>query len=281
MNTANTMNTKPRRSGALFTLLIIVLGFVMAVPFFWMILSSFKSEAELLITPPRIFPVAVRFDNYAQVIYDMSFLLFYRNTIFITVLRTVAQTIFCSMSAFAFAKMRFPGRDAIFMVLLAVLMVPSQMIMVPNYMIMRELHTIDTLLGVALPGMFSAFGMFLLRQFYLSLPNELMEAGRIDGCSFFTIFSRIYFPLTKSAIMSLVIFTVMYSWNELLWPLIISSSDKTRVLSVGIALLQGQNHVYYSQIMAGSVMATIPVIVLFVTLQKYFIAGVASTGIKG
>ncbi len=261
--------------------IILFFGLIMAMPFIWMILSSFKTETELMQVPPSFFPEILNWQNYGDIMYNIPFLLFYRNTIIITLMRTAAQVLFCSMAAFAFAKIPFKGKEIIFLSLLSVLMIPPQMILVPNYMIMRNLGLIDTLTGVALPGMFSAFGMFLLRQFYMTLPDELMDAGKIDGCSYFMIFRKLLFPLTKAAVMALVIFTVMYSWNDLLWPLIISSSDETRVLSVGIALMQGQNRIFYNQIMAGAVMATLPVLLIFTLLQKYFVAGIAMTGLKG
>lgn len=265
----------------LINIVILFFGLLMALPFIWMILSSFKTETELMRVPPSLLPDNWNGQSYRDIMYNIPFLLFYRNTLVVTVLRTAAQVLFCSMAAFSFAKIPFKGKEIIFLSLLSVLMIPPQMILVPNYMIMRNLGLIDTLMGVALPGMFSAFGMFLLRQFYMTLPDELMDAGKIDGCSYFMIFRKLLFPLTKAAVMALVIFTVMYSWNDLLWPLIISSSDETRVLSVGIALMQGQNRIFYNQIMAGAVMATLPVLFIFTLLQKYFVAGIAMTGLKG
>lgn len=262
-------------------IILLTLGLMTAMPFIWMILSSLKNISELTRIPPSFFPEKPNFVNYAEVFKMIPFASFYRNTIIVAVLRTISQLIFCSMAAFAFAKIKFPGKNIIFLVLLSVLMVPPQMIMIPNYIIMRHLGLVDTILGVALPGMFSAFGMFLMRQYYMSLPDEYLEAGRIDGYSYFGCFRKLYFPLTKSALISLLIFTVMYSWNDFLWPLIISASDKARVLSVGIALLQGQNRIFYNQIMAGAAMATIPIIVMFILLQKYFVQGIALSGVKG
>lgn len=261
--------------------LMILFGLAMATPFVWMILSSFKTEVELMQTPPSFLPRQYKLTNYQTILQSIPFLSFYLHTIIVTVIRTLAQLAFCSMAAFAFAKMHFKGQNVVFIVLLTVLMVPVQMILVPDYIIMRTLGLVDSLWGVALPGMFSAFGMFLLRQFYMSLPNEFLDAGRVDGCSYFGVFRRLYLPLSKSALISLVIFTVMYSWNDYLWPLIISSSDNSRVLSVGIALLQGQNRVYYNELMAGATMATIPVILIFVFFQRYFVQGIALSGIKG
>ncbi|WP_018525421.1 carbohydrate ABC transporter permease [Alkalispirochaeta alkalica] len=265
----------------LYGLVVVGGGLLMALPFIWMAVSSLKTETELMMTPPSFFPREPVTENYILVMRDLPFLLFYRNTVIVTLMRSISQIVCCSMAAFAFAKIRFPGRNVIFLGLLAVLMVPHQMILVPNYIIMRSLGLSNTLLAVALPGMFSAFGMFLLRQFYLTLPDEFLDAGKIDGCTHFGIFARLYFPLTQAAVMALLIFTVMYSWNDFIWPLIISSSDRTRVLSVGIALLQGQSRIYYNQIMAGAVMATLPVIVLFISLQRYFVQGIALTGVKG
>lgn len=258
--------------------ILIVFGLMTALPFIWMILSSFKNEIELVKVPQTIFPESWKLTNYRVLLEAQPFLTYYRNTIIVTLLRTSAQVLFCSMAAFVFAKIPFKGREVLFIILLAVLMIPPQMILVPNYVIMRKLGLINTILGVALPGMFSAFGMFLLRQFYNTLPDELIDAGRIDGCGLLTIFRKLLFPLTKSAVTALVIFTVMYSWNDLLWPLIVSSSTRTRVLSVGMALLQGQHQTYYNQIMAGAVITTIPVLLLFSMLQKHFVAGIAMSG---
>jgi len=275
------MREKQHAISFLYYSLVVVCGLVVAMPFVWMIISSLKTESELLQAPPSFFPEEPTFSSYASVIRDVPFISYYAHTIIITILRTIAQVLFCSLSAFAFAKMHFKGKNFVFVLLLSVLMVPHQMILVPDYIIMRHLGLLDTLLGVALPGMFSAFGMFLLRQFYLSLPNEYMEAGRIDGCTFYGVFHRLYLPLTTSAIMSLIIFTVMYSWNDYLWPLICSASDRSKVLSVGISLLQGANRVYYNEIMAGAAMSTLPIIFIFVCFQKYFIQGIALSGVKG
>jgi len=271
--------SKTRNS--IYFIILLTFGLMVSLPFFWMIISSLKTTEELSMVPPTFFPNSPNFDSYVAVSKIIPFFKFFANTILVTVLRTISQLAFCSMASFAFAKMKFRGKNVIFLVLLSVLMVPPQMMMIPTYIIMKSLHLVDTVLGVALPGMFSAFGMFLMRQYYLSLPDEFLESGRIDGCSYFKSFVKLYLPLSKSALVSLLIFTVMYSWNDYLWPLIISSSEKARVLSVGIALLQGQNRIFYNQIMAGAAMATIPIILVFVMLQKYFEEGIALTGVKG
>lgn len=270
-----------KTKGIVYFLILLLFGLIVSMPFIWMIISSLKEVSELTKVPPDFWPKNPSFDSYKAVVKIIPFAHHFSNTIIVTVIRTIAQLTFCAMSAFAFAKMHFKGKDIVFMVLLSVLMVPTQMILIPNYFIMMKLHLVDTIFGVALPGMFSAFGMFLLRQFFMSLPDEFLEAGRIDGCSYFGCFRRLYLPIATSGLVSLLIFTLMYSWNDYLWPLIISSSDKSRVLSVGIALLQGQNRIFYNQIMAGAAMATLPVILIFIALQKYFVEGIALTGVKG
>ena len=264
----------------IFSFIMFFIALVVSFPFIWMISSSFKTQVELMQLPVTFLPEQFNFDNFVTILSEQPFIMYYRNTFIVTILRTCAQIFFCSLAAFSFAKIDFKFKNFIFLSLLSVLMVPHQMILVPNYIIMKHLGLIDTILGVALPGMFSAFGMFLLRQFYMTLPDELIEAGKMDGCNYFMIFRRLLFPLTKPAVTALSIFTIMYSWKDLLWPLIISSSNNTRVLSVGMAMLQGQNRMFYNEIMAAAVMVVVPVVIIFVCLQKQFVAGIAMSGIK-
>lgn len=275
------MNRKHFLQGVRGHLLLIPGAIVMAVPFLWMVLTSFKGAAEIMMIPPKIFPETVRWENYGTVIGTLSFGRYYLNSAIVTLVRTLGQLIFCSMAAFAFAKLRFPGKRGLFILFLSVLMVPAQMCFIPNFITMRFFGLLDTLTAVILPGAFSAFGLFLMRQFFMKLPDELMDSGTVDGCSYYQILWKIYFPLTKSALTALAIFTIMYSWNDLLWPLIVTFSREIRVLSVGIALLQGQYTIPYNEMMAGAVMATAPMLILFIFLQQYFIQGIAMTGLKG
>jgi multiple sugar transport system permease protein len=231
--------------------------------------------------PPTIFPKEFKFQNYLEVFEKINFAQYYINTIIITVARTVFQLILCSLAAYAFARLRFPGKNIIFITILSVLMVPSQVIMIPSFVIMRELGWIDTFYAIIVPGIFSAFGTFLLRQFFMAIPKELDEAAKIDGCSFFGIYWRIILPLSKPALVSLAIFTILASWNDFLWPLIVTNSDEMRVLSIGIATFQGQYATDYPLLMAGALMATAPMIIIFLFLQKYFIEGIALSGVKG
>jgi multiple sugar transport system permease protein len=270
-----------KNKNLLIHLILIVGAVIMVTPFFWMISTSFKSYAESMKVPPNIFPTTWHFENYLEVLKKINFSRYYLNTVIITVGRTIGQIILCSLAAFAFARLKFPGKNIIFVGILSVLMVPSQVVLIPSFVIMRELNWIDTFYVLIVPGIFSAFGTFLMRQFFMALPHDLFEAAKIDGCSLFGIYWKIFLPLSKSALVSLAIFTVLASWNDLLWPLIMTSSDDMRVLTVGIASFQGQHMTDYPLLMAGALMATLPMIILFIFLQRYFIEGIALSGIKG
>ncbi|MFU1793654.1 carbohydrate ABC transporter permease [Paenibacillus azoreducens] len=261
-------------------ILLIAGAVLMIMPFLWMLSTSFKSFADSMKVPPALFPVEWHFENYSKVLETIDFARYYGNTLLITVSRTAGQLLLCSLAAYSFASLKFPGKNIIFLAMLAVLMVPSQVVMIPSFVIMRELDWLDTFYVLIIPGIFSAFGTFLLRQFFMTLPKDLEEAAKIDGCSYFRIYWNIYLPLSKSALVSLAIFTILASWNELLWPLIMTSSEDMRVLSIGISTFQGQHSTDYPLLMAGAVMATLPIIILFIFLQRYFIEGIAMNGIK-
>lgn len=262
-------------------LLLAVGALIMIMPFLWMLSTSVKSFADSMSVPPKWLPTEWRFDNYARVIDSIDFGTYYLNTVIVTLGRTAGQLVLCSLAAYAFASLRFPFKNTIFLALLAVLMVPSQVVMIPSFVIMREFEWLDTFYVLIVPGIFSAFGTFLLRQFFMTLPKDLEEAAKIDGCSYFRIYWNIYLPLSKAALVSLAIFTILASWNDLLWPLIMTSSEEMRVLSIGISSFQGQHSTDYPLLMAGAVMATLPIIILFIFLQRYFIEGIAMNGIKG
>ncbi len=274
-------NAISKSSRLLVHVLLILGAVIMVTPFLWMLSTSFKSFAASMKVPPEWIPSDWHFENYSLVLEKINFSRYYLNTIIVTVGRTVGQLVLCSMAAYGFACLRFPGKNIIFVAILSVLMVPSQVVMIPSFVIMRELDWLDTFYVLIVPGIFSAFGTFLLRQFFMTLPRDLEEAAKIDGAGYFRIFWQVYLPLSKSALVSLAIFTVLYSWNDLLWPLIMTSSEEMRVLSIGIASFQGQHATDYPLLMAGAVMATVPVILLFIFLQRYFIEGIALSGIKG
>lgn len=254
---------------------------IMIIPFIWMVSTALKTFAESMQVPPTMWPTELIFSNFTQVFEAINFFQYYWNSILVTLGRTVGQLFFCSLTAFVFARMDFPGKNILFILILSVLMVPSQIVMIPSYVVMRELGWINTFYALITPGIFSAFGVFLLRQFFMVIPRELDEAAKMDGCSFFGIYWRIILPLSKPALVALSIFAIISTWNDFLWPLIVTNSDDMRVLSIGIASFQGQYNTQFPLLMSGALMATAPMIIIFIFLQKYFIKGIALTGSKG
>ena len=266
----------------LFVHLALLLGVGVTVfPFLWMVLTSFKTVGEAMQIPPTFFPKQFLVAAYGQIITGLPFARVYLNTIISTVVTTIVQVMFCSMAAYAFARIEFPFKNVIFVLILSVLMVPGQIFLIPQYQIIQKLGLLDTIPALFLPNLFSAFGTFLLRQFFMSLPKELEEAAFLDGCSRYQIFWKIMLPLTKPGIVSLVIFTAKFAWNDFMWPLIVNTSPKMMTLGPALSTLQGQYTTKYPMQMAGAVMAVIPIIVLFFIFQKQFIEGVAQSGIKG
>jgi multiple sugar transport system permease protein len=261
--------------------LVLIVGSVaMVVPFLWMILTSLKTYAESIQVPPVIIPEDFQWGNYKEVFGLLPFFKFMYNTVIVTVLRTVGQLFLCSLAAYAFARIEFPGRNILFILALSVLMVPGQVFLLPQYMIMVKLGWLNSLQAVIVPGLFSAFGTFLLRQFFMGLPKELEEAARLDGCNHFQIYWKIMLPLAKPGLIALGIFTTLWSWNELMWPMIVNSSPESMTLSAGLSSLQGQYLTNYPILMAGSFLAILPMLILFIILQKQFIEGIAVTGGK-
>ncbi|WP_214409739.1 carbohydrate ABC transporter permease [Sphaerisporangium fuscum] len=251
----------------------------MVMPFFWEALTSVKTFTESTRIPPVWIP-SWEWSNFAKVFQDTPFLRQFWNTVVMTVIRTLGQLLFCSMAAYAFARLRFPGRNAIFVTLLSVLMVPGQLFLIPQYQIVESLGWLNTLPGLIAPGLFSAFGTFMLRQFFLSLPSDVEEAARIDGAHPLRIFWSVVLPLAKPGLMALGVLTVMWSWNDLMWPLIVNTDPEQMPLSAGLSSLQ-QDHVNdFPVLMAGSLLASLPMIVVFVVMQRQIIQGIAFTGSK-
>jgi multiple sugar transport system permease protein len=260
---------------------VLILGVaVVATPFFWMISTSLKTFVESIQVPPTLWPETPNWENYAEVFRNMNFGVYYKNTIIVTVAKTLGQLVLCSMAAYAFARLNFPLKNFLFLLVLSVLMVPSQVVLIPKFALMRVFGWINTYWAIIVPGVFSAFGTFLLRQFFLTIPRELEEAAKIDGCSIFRIFWNIFVPLSGPALVSLSIFTILASWNDFLWPLVVTTTDDMRLLSIGIASFQGEYRTNYPLLMAASVMATLPILLVFVVLQRYFIEGITLSGIK-
>ncbi|QBD80566.1 carbohydrate ABC transporter permease [Ktedonosporobacter rubrisoli] len=262
-------------------ILLILGACIFVVPFLWMLLTSVKTLGEATQVPPVIFPASLQWGNYSEVLATLPFLKFYENTILMTIGRTLGQLLFCSLAAYAFARIEFPGRNFLFMLMLSVLMVPTYVFLLPQYLIMKDLGWLNSLQALIVPGLFSAFGTFLLRQFFMGIPRELDEAAQIDGANHLVIYWRVILPLAKPALIALAIFTILWSWNDLMWPLVVNSANDMLTLSVGLSLLQGEHVQNFQVVMAGAVLATWPMLVMFILLQRYFIEGIAITGTKG
>ena len=262
--------------------LILIAGIgVTILPFFWMITTAFKTQGESVQMPPIWLPSAWRFDAFREVLAKPNFLTVYGNTIITTVVTVLGQVGLCAMAGYGFARIRFPGRDLLFVLILGVLMIPSQIFLMPQYLIIQNLGLLNTIPALFLPNLFSAFGTFLLRQSFLSLPKELEEAAMLDGCSRFQIFYKIMLPLTRSSLVALSIMVMKFAWNDLMWPLIVNTSAKKMTLAPTLASMISEYGSNYPVQMAGAVLSILPIVILFIIFQKQFIEGVASTGVKG
>ena len=261
--------------------LLIAGSVVMLVPFAWMLSTSLKAPGDVFTYPPQWIPQPARWENYRETVTVMPFGRYYLNSTIQAVAVTVLQLLTASLAAFAFARLRFRGRDALFMLYLATMMIPFPVTLIPNFIIMRYLHWIDTFRALILPPAFSAFSTFLLRQYFLSIPVEMDDAARVDGASSFRIWWQIILPLSGPALATLAIFTFLGQWNSFLWPLVVTNSDKMRTLPVGLAAFQGQYSVQWNLLMAGSVIAVVPILVIYIVGQKWFVRGITLTGMGG
>ena len=256
-------------------------GFIMVFPFLWQILMSLSSTAEVTSVPPTLWPSELRFDNYLEVFRQVPFLDQFWVSVQVAVATVIGQIVLCSMAGYAFARMRFAASAIIFAVMLSILMIPNQAYIIPQYQIVQSLGWLDTVQGIVIPTVFSAFGTFLMRQFFVNLPKELEEAARLDGANSFQIFWKVMLPLARPSIGALAIVTILAAWNNLLWPLVVTSRAEDRPLSVGIASLNGQYVIDYPVMMAASLMAMAPILILFIVMQRRVIEGLAHSGLKG
>ena len=262
-------------------LLLIVGALIMIVPFIWMLSTSLKDQQQLFAWPPSWIPNPFVWENYSEVFTRIKFGLYGWNTFKITAIVTIARLFFCSLAGYAFARMKFPGRDLLFMLTLATMMISSQITMIPNFIIMRYLGLVDTHLGVILPQVADGFSIFLMRQFFLTFPHDLEDAAQLDGCSPLMFYIRILLPSSKPILATLAVMTFQGVWNDFLWPLVMLSSPEKRTLSVGLSYLVGQYTTRWDLQMAGSVLTVLPILVLYFFLQKYFVQSIKLTGLKG
>lgn len=273
-------------SGALFRkvttyFVLFVVSMLFIVPLWLTVSTSLKYEGNIM-RIPTLFPNPFTLDNYAALLKQYNFILYAFNSIKISLLGTIGQLLSCSLAAYAFARLRFPGKNVLFAILISTMMIPEQVTLIPTFLIFRSIGLFNTHTALILPDFLGkAFGIFLLRQFFVTLPKELDEAARIDGCSTFRIYAQIYMPLAKPALASLAIFSWMGQWNDLLRPVVYLTSNSLRTLTVSMSLFQTQEVTRYGMMMAGAIICIIPLLLVFLFGQKYIIAGIASTGIKG
>jgi multiple sugar transport system permease protein len=271
-----------RRWGSVLTHSLLILGAVAMIgPFAWQLLTAFKSLPETTTVPPPLLPREWLWSNFAAVFDVLPFGQQLVNSLIVAAAVTVGQLAFCSLGAYAFARLEFRGRELIFALFLSVLMVPKQLLILPQYQIMSGLGLLNTLPALILPGLFSAFGTFLLRQFFATIPKDFEEAALLDGAGRFRIFFSIMLPLVKPALAALAVITVMHSWNDLLWPLVVNTAPASMPISAGLTSLQGQEWTDYPVLMAGALMASIPMLLAYLALQRQFVQGIALSGTKG
>ena len=254
---------------------------VMLLPFAWMLSTSLKTPAETFTYPPIWIPRTIAWDNYARTVAAMPFGRFYLNSLIVTASVTALQIVISSLAAFAFARLRFRGREPLFLLYLATLMIPFQVTMIPNFILVRTLGWYDSYQALILPPAFSAFSTFLLRQYFRSIPLDMDEAARIDGASSLRIWWSIVLPLSGPVLAALAIFVSLNTWNDFLWPLIVTNSENMRTLPVGLSTFQGQFKVEWNLLMAGSVIAMLPVLLVYIVGQRWFIRGITLSGLGG
>ncbi|MVX66553.1 ABC transporter permease subunit [Clostridium chromiireducens] len=271
-----------RNSSKLFIHLFLILGVVfMILPFAWMLLTSFKTVSESTSMNPFIFfPAEWKIENYLEAIRQNSFIILYFNTFAMMILRIVCSVSFSAMAAYAFARLKFPGKDFLFGIVLFQMMVPVQLFIIPQYLMVDKIGMRNSIFALLFPGLVSAFGTFLLRQFFMGLPKELEESARLDGCNIGQTFLKVMLPLTKSGLVALGIFTALFAFKDLMWPLIVNSSADSATLSSALAKIQSAYSVNYPQLMAASVLAIWPMLAIYIVFQKQFIEGIATSGGK-
>jgi multiple sugar transport system permease protein len=262
-------------------ILLAILFFYFFIPFWWMVVTSFKTFSEVYTKPYALFPTSFHWQNYPEVLQSLPFGLYLWNTVKISFVVCLGTLLTSSMAAYAFARLHFPGRDKLFFLYLATLMVPRQVVLIPNFILFRNLGLVDSHWTLILTGIFTAYGTFLLRQFFLGIPKELEEAGIMDGLGYFQRFTKIIMPLAKPALTTLLIITLLGIWNEYLYALVFLQSDQQRTLTLGLALLRGDLDIKWNQVMAATMFGIAPIVVVYLAAQKYFVEGIALSGIKG
>lgn len=272
---------KKNLTQALIHLFLILFSITMLVPFLWMVLTAFKTQTESTAIDPFVFlPSSWKFDNFVTVWTSYNFIALYRNTLLMIFFRVLCAVLTATMAGYAFGRLQFPGKNLLFALVLIQMMVPSQIFIIPQYIMVSKLKWLNTVAGLVFPGMVTAFGTFLLKTGYQGLPKDLEEAASIDGCNIGQQFLVIMMPLTRSSMVSLGIFTAVFAFKDLMWPMIVCSNATSTTLSAGLAKAQGQYASNFPQLMAAATMACLPMIVLYLIFQKQFVEGIATSGGK-
>ena len=276
----DSLSTNRKITTALVYLVLAAGAVLMIFPFVWMLLTSFKSMAESMRIPPTILPAQWLIQNYTDALESLPFIRLYINTALLILLRVICAVAFSSAAGYAFAKLKFPGKNAFFSLVLIQMMLPSQIFIIPQYQMLAKLSLTNTIFALVFPGLVSAFGTFFLRQSYMGIPDELGEAAYLDGCTRWQTFTKVMMPLTKASMAALTIFTAVFAYADLMWPLIANTDLNMMTLSAGLSTLRGQFTTSYPMLMAGSMLAMIPMVILYLVFQKQFIEGIAMTGGK-
>ena len=270
-----------RKIWTFFTYFVLILGAVIMIfPFVWMILTSSKTITESMAIPPTIFPAQLMLDNFKDAMASLPFGRLYFNTIMMVFFRVVCAIVFSSMAGYAFAKLHFRGKNILFAIVLMQMSLPSQIFIIPQYQMVAKMGLANTIFALVFPGLVSAFGVFFLRQTYMSIPDEIGEAAYLDGCNQFQAFYKVMFPLTGTSVAALTIFTAVFAYGDLMWPQVVNSDINMMTLSAGLSTLQGQFSTNFPVLMAGSILAMLPMVVLYLIFQRQFVEGIAGTGGK-
>lgn len=278
--TSPTARRRVRVGTALRYVVLVVSGATMIVPFLWMLATSLKAPGTTLSVPPEIVPRSVTLESYGRVAATVPLLRMFGNSLLVTVVSVASQLATSALAGYAFARMRWRGRDTIFLLYLATLMVPQQVTITPLFILMQRLGWVNTYQGLIVPGLVSAFGTFLLRQAMLGVPREYEEAALLDGGTHWTLFRHVCLPLIRPALATLAVLAMMSSWNSFLWPLFITRDESLMTLPVGLALLQGRYTTEWSMVMAGAVITVLPIIIVYLAAQRAFVRGIALSGLK-
>lgn len=260
---------------------LILASITMLFPFFWMVSTALKSYGESIMVPPTILPSVLQYENFLEAWKILPFANLYLNTIGLIFWRVICALITSSMAGYAFGRIEFKGKNILFTIVLVQMMLPSQIFIVPQYLMVAKLGWLNSMKGMLFPGLVSAFGTFLMTQFFKSIPKDIEEAGILDGCNHFKIYYRLLLPLSKSSLVALAIFTSIFAYKELMWPMIVNISLEQMTLSAALASLKGQYDTDFPLLMASSFIAMIPMLVMYSIFQKQFIQGIAFTGTKG